>query len=97
MASKPLDILRKGLEVLTNRIKLRKDALQAKLAEAKSISSEDEQWLDYDANLVDEQRVLEALEDAPDYEEGIARLDSNQKDVVRRLREAAGDLSKVVV
>jgi hypothetical protein len=76
MASNPLEVLRKGLEVLTNRIKPRKNALQAQLAKAKSISSEDEQWLDYKANLVDEQCVLEALEDAPDYETGEAILAS---------------------
>jgi len=96
MVLKPLEVLRKGLEVLTNRVKSRKDAIQAQLAEARSISSEDEQWLDYDANLVDEQCILDALEDAPDYECGFARLDSNQKDIVKKLREAAGDLSKAV-
>src|SRR5260221_10183273 len=73
MVLQPLEILQKGLKVLTNRIKLRKDTLQAQLAEARSISSEDEQWLDYDANLVDEQCILDALEDAPDYETGFAR------------------------
>jgi len=67
MVLQPLEILRKGLKVLTNHIKLRKDTLQAQLAEARSISSEDEQWLDYDANLVDEQCILDALEDAPDW------------------------------
>ena len=71
-------------------------ALQAQLAEKKSISSEDERWLDHEANLVDEQRVLEALEDASDYEQGFARLDGEQKGIVRKLQEAAGDLSKAV-
>jgi len=98
MALKPLqvDVLWKGLEVLTIRTKSRKDALQAQLAEQKSISPEDKQWLDFDANLVDEQRVLETLEDASDYEEGFTRLGDEQKEIVRKLREAAGDLSKAV-
>lgn len=96
MVLKPLEVLQKGLEVLTNRTKSRKDALQARLAEAKSISSEDERWLDYDANLVDEQQVLEALENASDYEQGFAGLSDEQKNTVKRLREAAGDLSKAI-
>jgi hypothetical protein len=96
MVLKPLDILRKGLEVLTNRVKSRKDVLQARLAKKKSISPEDEQWLDYDANLVDEQRILEALENASDYGEGLARLGDEQRNIVKKLHEAAGDLSKVV-
>ena len=94
MPLKPVEVLRKGLDVVTNRIKSRKEALQAQLAEEGSISSEDEQWLDHDANLVDELRVVETLEDAPDYEQAFGRLDGGQKDIVRRLREAAGDLSK---
>ena len=98
MALKPLqvDVLRKGLEVLTICTKSRKEALQAQLAEQKSISPEDEQWLDFDANLVDEQHVLETLEDASDYEEGFTRLGDEQKEIVRKLCEAAGDLSKAV-
>lgn len=51
----PLEVLRKGLKVLENQVKPRKEALQAQLAGRKSISSQDEQWLDHDANLVDEQ------------------------------------------
>ena len=39
------------------------------------ISSQDEQWLDHDANLVDEEQVLEALENASDYNRGFKRLD----------------------
>ncbi|KAF8230439.1 hypothetical protein L208DRAFT_1281699, partial [Tricholoma matsutake] len=53
-------------------------------------------WLDHNANLVDEQQVLEALENASDYEQGFVRLGGEQKGVVQRLCEAAGDLSKVV-
>lgn len=45
---------------------------------------------------MDEQQVLEALENASDYERGVERLDGEQKGVLRKLCEAAGDLSKVV-
>ena len=94
MALAPLEVLRKGLKILKKQFKAKKEALQAQLAEKKSISSQDEQWLDHDANLVDEQQALEALENASDYERGFARLGGEQKGIVRKLREAAGDLSK---
>jgi hypothetical protein len=89
MALKPLEVLKKGLKVLKNRVKVRKETLQAQLAARKSISSQDESWLDHDADLVDEQQALEVLEDASDYERGFERLDEAQKGAVRNLREAA--------
>lgn len=95
MESKPLEVLRKGLKTLTNHVKIRKEALQAQLAESKSISSEDERWLDHDANLVDEQQVLEVLEDATDYEHAFAMLNNEQKGLVTRLCKAAGELRVV--
>ena len=95
MASKQLDVLQKGLKVLTNRVKTKKEALEAQLAERKAISPEDEQWLDNEANLVDEQQVLEDLEAASDYERGFERLGDKQKGLVRKLQEAGGNVSKV--
>jgi hypothetical protein len=74
MASKPLKALRKGLKTLTDHLKTKKDAIQCQLVERKPISAEEEHWLDYDANLVDKQQVLEALDSASDYERGFARL-----------------------
>ena len=50
MAVKPLEILKKGLETLQKQVKSKKDQLQACLAEKKSISSQDEDWLDHKAN-----------------------------------------------
>ena len=70
--------------------------MEAQLAEQKSISSEDEQWLDNDANFIDEQHVLEALGKAPDYDQGFAALTGEQKNIVKMLCEAAGELSKAV-
>jgi hypothetical protein len=51
--------------------------------------------LDHEANLVDEQQVLEALESASDYKKGLERLNDKQKGVVENLREVAGDVKKV--
>jgi len=89
-----LEVLRKGLKTLTDQVKTKTEELQARLAERKPISAEDKDWLDHDANLIDEQRVLEVLESAPDYEQGFARLDDGQRGLVEKLREAAGDISK---
>ena len=55
MPLKPLEVLKKGLNVLQNCIKAKKEKLQSQLAEKKSISSQEERWLDQEANLVDEQ------------------------------------------
>ena len=68
MASKPLKILKKGLNKFTETVKTRKNELSAKLARAETISSSDEQWLDNEANTVNEQQVLDTLESASDYE-----------------------------
>ena len=95
MVRKPLEVLKKGLNILQRQVKAWKEKLQASLAERKSISSQDEQWLDNEANLVDEQRILEALENASDYERGLQRLDDTQKGMVRKLWEIAGNVAKV--
>jgi hypothetical protein len=92
MPPKPLDILKKGLESLRNNVKAKRDHLLAQLAEKKPITSLDEHWLDNDANLVDEEQILEALEKASNYERGVERLDDKEKAIVMKLRELAGDL-----
>jgi len=80
MVLKLLEVLRKGLNILKDRIKAKEpEALQAQLAEKKSTSSlaQDEQRLDdnANANLVDKQQVLQALENASDHERSVARPD----------------------
>jgi hypothetical protein len=92
MAPKPLDILRTGLKRLQSKVAVKRDHLLAQLADKKSITSSDEHWLDNDANLVDEERVLDALEKTSDYERGVERLDDKGKAIVTRLRELAGNL-----
>ena len=95
MTPKPLDVLKKGLSKITQGFKVRRDELNAKLARKESISSSDEYWLDHEANTVDEQRVIDTLEAASDYERGVKRLDGSGKAIVTKLRELAGDLAKV--
>ena len=68
MAPKPLKVLKKGLAKFAETVKVHKKELSAKVARAESISSLDEQWLDNEANTVDEQQVLDTLESASDYE-----------------------------
>jgi hypothetical protein len=57
---KPLDVLKKGLSKVTQSLKVRKDELNAKLAQKESISSSDEHWLDHEGNIIDDQHVRTA-------------------------------------
>lgn len=83
-----LELLKKGLNVLENQFKQRRGRLNAQLAAKKPISSEDEKWLDCEANLVDELQVIEALEQATDYQKALEKLNDVQKSIVVKLREA---------
>ena len=89
MALKQLEVLQKELKILTDHVKTKKEELQAQLAKKEPISAQDKQWLDHDANLVDEQQVLEVLESALDYEQGLEGLDDEQRGLVKKLCEAA--------
>ena len=95
MTPNPIATLKKGLAEFSKKIKARKDKLTDKLAKNEKISDEDEHWLDHEANMVDEQRVLDTLEAASDYEREVGRLDENSKGIVKKLREWAGDTSIV--
>jgi hypothetical protein len=66
-----------------------------KLSRRETISSADKQWLDHEANTVDEQCILDDLEADSDYKRGLVWLDENGKAIVGKLREWAGDLAKV--
>ena len=92
MAQKPLDILRKGFHKLSLKIKQKRDSLTAKLSQNESISQADEDWLDHEGNTIEELCVLETLENASDYEQEIGQLDNNGKEIVKKLREWAGNL-----
>ena len=84
---KQLEIPRKGLAKFTAKIKTRKEELSARLARAETISSLDEHWLDNEANTIDEERDLDALESALDYEQALEQLNDDGKAIVQ-----AGDL-----
>jgi hypothetical protein len=77
------------------KIQDRKETLIAKLSRGEAISSANEQWLDQEANTVDEVHILQELEAASDYERGFERLDEGGKAIVKKLRVWAGDLMKV--
>jgi hypothetical protein len=96
MASKPLDILKKGLVKFKESLKTKKEQLETKLARKESISSSDERWLDNEANTIDEQRVLDTLESSSNYEQGLEHLDEAGKMIVKKLREWGGDLAKAI-
>ena len=76
MSKKPLDGLKTGLTKLKNHTKAQKDDLLAWLQRKERISSTEEEWLDTEANLVDEEVVVDLLENASDYKHGLTRLNS---------------------
>lgn len=84
---KPIEILKKGLKQLQNQIGEQKSLLEAKLKANQSISEIDLDWLDNAGNLVDEERVVEALDNASDYERGLERLGLEEKALVDKLKE----------
>jgi hypothetical protein len=87
MSPNPLEILKKGFTEFSGTIKNRKNKLTEKLSQGEAISPSDEQWLDNEGNTIDEERVLEALELAPDYKKAVSKLDINGKAIVRKLTQ----------
>ena len=71
MASNPISTLKKGLAQFSKKIKACKDKLMDMLAKNEKISDDDKHWLDHEANTVDEQRVLDILKAASDYEKEV--------------------------
>ncbi|THU75231.1 hypothetical protein K435DRAFT_707514 [Dendrothele bispora CBS 962.96] len=87
MAPNPLNSLKKGLSILKKRTDAKAKDLRAKLARCETISAAEEQWLDNEANIIDEQLVLDKLGQASDYDHGLERLNSQEKGVVKKLME----------
>ncbi|KAF8268944.1 hypothetical protein EI94DRAFT_1726481 [Lactarius quietus] len=56
----------------------------------KAISEIDEEWLDGDGNLIGEERVVQDLEEASDYERGLERLDMESRGIVQKLQGLGG-------
>ena len=91
---KPLETIKKGLNILKEQTHKWRTKLQADLQAKKKLSKQDEQWLDTEGNLVDEEHVVDLLERASDYERGLAQLDSNDKSVIQKLHDLANASSK---
>ncbi|KAG6895508.1 hypothetical protein C0993_009504 [Termitomyces sp. T159_Od127] len=60
----PLQALKAGISQRRSEIETCKDDLLACLARQEKISEANEAWLDHEANLVDEETVIELLEKA---------------------------------
>lgn len=87
---KPIEVLKKGLAKLHNQIRERKAKLEIELKASRPISEIDQDWLDGDGNLVNEERVVETLDNASDYEQGFNRLGLEEKSIVQKLQKLAG-------
>ena len=87
MASKPLDVLKKGLASLQRHISARKDILTTHLKNKEPISEANKAWLDKgEGNTVDEEWVLNLLERALDYDQGLQQLSSQVQFIVENLQ-----------
>ncbi|KAJ7356426.1 hypothetical protein DFH08DRAFT_911795 [Mycena albidolilacea] len=89
MAPDPLGVLRRGLKDLRKHIQSRKKTLQSRLSQKQTISAEDSDWLDNHANFIDEERLLEELENASGYEQGLSRLSLAKQGAWKKLKEFA--------
>ncbi|KIK80677.1 hypothetical protein PAXRUDRAFT_39775, partial [Paxillus rubicundulus Ve08.2h10] len=65
--------------------------LKAELKVNWPISKVDEEWLDYTGNLVDEEHVVEVLDKALDYEAVLKTLNQQEKSIIQKLTELAGE------
>ncbi|TFK17609.1 hypothetical protein FA15DRAFT_710633 [Coprinopsis marcescibilis] len=75
MASNPaLEILTEGLSILTKQDQERREELTRRLQKQEKLTEEEEDWLDHEGNHVDEQRALNALKEAPDYDAALKQL-----------------------
>ncbi|KAF8136569.1 hypothetical protein EV363DRAFT_742552 [Boletus edulis] len=87
---KPIDALKKGLIKLCDQIRERKEHLTAELRIGAPISDADQEWLDGEGNLIDEERVVEALDGASNYELSFERLSEEDKTIAQKLQKLAG-------
>ena len=77
------------MSALHNQVQKRKVKLTTELKAGWSISEADTEWLDGEGNLIDEEHVVGALEDASDYEQYIKQLSLEDKAIVQRLHDLA--------
>lgn len=95
--SHPLNILKSGLVALTQSVDVHKKGLLSCLQRQEKISAEDENWLDNEANYVDEVAVIDFLEKASNFRDGFAKLTRQQRDLVEKLEKLGGGVVKQVV
>ena len=84
--TKPLDILKAGLQALWKLTETQKRKLEADLKANQSITASDEEWLDGAGNLVDKECVIDVLENASNYERGLERLNTTERAIVQNLQ-----------
>ena len=89
MAPKAIELLKRGLNILEATFASRKSQLLARRADNKSITSEDERWLDEEGNLIEEHVAVDALENAPNFDKAVKVLLETQQAAVNRLRGIA--------
>jgi hypothetical protein len=97
MGKNSLQVLKGGLSKLKETVKERKESLLSRLQKQQTISSKDEAWLDQEANLVDEEALVDALEKASDYECALSKLDPKQRPLFERLMELGGGIKDVAM
>jgi len=92
MSSSPLDIQKKGLVNLQSQVRETKSRLLIRLANHEIITEEEEHWLNHNANLVEEEQVIEETAKTSDYEQGLGKLDEIKKKVVVCISVAVGNI-----
>ena len=85
-----METLKNGLNRLKDQHKERREYLLAELKAKRTISESDQDWLDGAANLVDEERLVETMENAIDYGSGIAGLSPKEQEIVEELTKLGG-------
>lgn len=89
-----LTTLKKGLHCLEEATRKRKEQIQTQLADSGKISTEDENWLDNEANHVDEWTLIGCLTDAVDFNKAFQDLTPAQKILADKLRKLAYDAAR---
>jgi hypothetical protein len=92
-----IELLRTGFAAFEKHVKKRKASIQERLKRKERVDDEDSAWLDGPANLIDEQRALELLENASDYEQALSRLGDGLQAAVQRMKEFAAGMKSSVI
>ncbi|KAG6850377.1 hypothetical protein C0991_010453 [Blastosporella zonata] len=88
--------LKAGLACLKAQVETCRNEILTCIQNKQSTSQADDDWLDSKGNLVSEERVVELLDEALDYERSLARLDLQQKIIVEKLKELGDRIKKAV-